>query len=376
MLAGPRSVTQVESSVLGPLEGFLMDKFGPRVLVTAGVFIMGLGFILFGLTHSLWMYFLSNIVVILGSGLQGGMIISVAINHWFRRKRATANAITMLGGPMFGLVGVPALILIQTTAGWRTATTLTGLIIWIIGLPLSMLLRGRPEPYGLLPDGDSPGAVSSAGARIRPAVQEFDFTLRQALHTRAFWSLVIGQAAARLGMQTVFIHVFLHLEKGVGLAALTAAFVWSIVGVVSFPSRLIGGIVGDRVPKNIIVGATQAMMGLSMFVLAIATSLPMAIAFAVIFGIGWGARNPVFNAIEGDYFGYKHQGVIRGWLSLSSMPFSVSGPIIAGYLADVSGTYRPAFIVMSFVALVGAAVLFLTSPPKHPVTTTASDHGG
>ena len=74
VLAGPRSVTQVQNSVLGPIEGFLIDKFGPRSIVTIGVIILGLGFILFGLTHSLWLYYLASIVIALGTGFQGCLL--------------------------------------------------------------------------------------------------------------------------------------------------------------------------------------------------------------------------------------------------------------------------------------------------------------
>ncbi len=87
-LAGPRSAVSVENSILGPLEGFLVDRFGPRFAVMIGIFLMGLGAILFGLTNSLWMYYLSNIIIAIGAGPQGLLVMSVAVNNWFRRKRS------------------------------------------------------------------------------------------------------------------------------------------------------------------------------------------------------------------------------------------------------------------------------------------------
>ncbi|HIC69298.1 MAG TPA: MFS transporter, partial [Candidatus Latescibacteria bacterium] len=156
VLAGPRSVTQVQNSVLGPVEGFLIDRYGPRRMVGIGVFLIGLGLILFGLTNSLWMYYLASIVIAFGTGLQGLLVMSVAVNNWFRRKRTIAQSVMLLGFSMAGVVGVPALVLTQTSMGWRTSAIASGLVIWVVGFPCSMLLRTKPEPYGLLPDGDAP----------------------------------------------------------------------------------------------------------------------------------------------------------------------------------------------------------------------------
>ncbi|MFC2009977.1 MFS transporter [Chloroflexota bacterium] len=286
VLAGPRSVTQVENSILGPIEGFLVDKFGPRILVAIGVFIMGLGQILFGLTQSLWLYYLSNIILALGSSLQGLLIMSVAVNNWFRRKRSIAQSIMLLGFSMAGVIGVPILVLVQTNMGWQTSAIGSGLLIWTVGLPCSMLLRTRPELYGLVPDGKAPDDADQTKNKGRYAVEEYDFTLRQAIHTRAFWLLASGWAVGSLGMGAAQVHLFLHLEEGVGLTRTTAAFVWTVASMSNIPSRLLGGFFGDHLPKNVMVGVSNVLIAVSVFVLAIATSQQMAFTYAVLYGIG------------------------------------------------------------------------------------------
>ncbi len=174
ILAGPRSIAQVEQSVLGPLEGFLVDRFGPRRIVTIGIFITGLGFILFGLTNSLWMYYLSNIIIALGSGLQGMLVMSVTINNWFRRRRSIAQAVMHLGFALAGVVGIPVLVLVQDQMGWQTSAIGSGLLIWAVGFPCSKLLRTKPEPYGLLPDGDIPDTPSTDEAIERYGSMEYE----------------------------------------------------------------------------------------------------------------------------------------------------------------------------------------------------------
>ncbi len=85
-----------------------------------------------------------------------------------------------------------------------------------------------------------------------------------------------------------------------------------------------------------------------------------------------GARAPVMNSMQGEYFGRKSQGIIRGWLHLLSGPLALAAPVVTGYIADVQGSYRLVFIVMAFVALAGAVTLFLATPPKPPVRKEAT----
>jgi len=367
-LAGPRSVTQVEGAITGPLEGWLVDKFGPRKVVNAGIFIMGLGFILFGITHSLWMYYVSSIVIALGTGLEGLLVMSVTVNNWFRRKRTIAQSLMSLGYSFAGVVGVATLVFVQSRWDWRPSAIGTGLLIWAVGFPVAALLRNSPESVGTLPDGDKRSLLPASGADSAVAAfeTEYDFTLAQAIRTRSFWLLATAWAIGNLGLFGVQIHLFLHLEQGVGLSRTTAALVWTVASLSNIPARLVGGIFGDRFPKNVVLAISMAFMAVAIYLVAIAESAQMAFAYAVLFGIGWGMRTPIVNAVQGEYYGRKSQGIIRGWLQTLSTPISIAAPVLAGYLADLQGTYRPVFIGMALINLLGAALVLLATRPKPP----------
>ena len=369
VMAAPRSVSQVDNSVLGPIEGYLVDKFGPRVIATIGIFFMGLGLILFGLTNSLWLYFVANIVIDIGTGLEGLLIMSVAVNNWFRRKRTLAQAIMLLGFSMAGLVGVPALGLVQTNLNWQSAAIGSGLIIWIFGFPCAQLLRTSPEPYGLYPDGAGSADLNSVNKTSRYLPSEYDFSLKEAFRTPTFWFLAVGWALGGMGMGVAQTHLFLHLEAtegGVSLTHATATLVWSVASFSNIPCRLLGGILGDRLPKNILLGIASILMAVSVYILATADSLKMALAFAVVYGIGWGIRTPVMNALQADYFGRRSLGKIIGWLQSLSLPVTIAAPIIVGYVADVQGTYRLAFSVTALISLFGSAAIFMARQPRPP----------
>jgi MFS family permease len=364
VLAGPRSISSVESSVLGPISGWSVDKFGPRRMVAIGVFIMGSGFILFGSTNSLWMYYLSNIIIALGVAFEGLVIMSVAVNNWFRRRRAIAQSVMFVGYSLAGVIGIPLLVFSQTTLGWRNSAVACGIFIWAVGFPCSLLIRTKPEAHGLLPDGDTTESIARAAAGGETRKEEYNFSLREAVRTRAFWFLAVGWALGSMGMGAAQVHLFLHLEEDVGLSRTTAAVVWTIASIANVPSRLIGGFLGDKVGKNLILGLSGVLMATSMFILGVATGLHMALVFAILYGIGWGIRTPVMSAVQGEYFGRKSMGVIFGWLQSLSLPFTIAAPVVAGYMADVQGSYRLTFIVMSFVMLIGGMVMFLAIPPR------------
>jgi sugar phosphate permease len=364
-LAGPRSVTSVQNSVLGPITGFLVDRFGPRVIVGAGVVITGIGLILFGMTYSLWMYYVSNIIIALGISLEGILVLSVAVNYWFRRRGTLAQSLMLLGFSMAGVLGVPMLVFLQNKMGWHHAAVWIGIGLIVVGVPCSMLLRDRPESFGLLPDGDLPGEQNKT-TKNQKTEKEYDFTLREAIRTRTFWLLALGWAITSFGIGVVQIHLFLHLGENVGLNRTVVALIWSIASITNIPARLVGGFMGDRVPKNITLGIVSLIMGFSIFALAMTTSFSSALLFAIPYGIAWGITTPVMNSIQGEYFGRRSLGVIRGWLQLVSLPFSIVAPVLVGYLADKQGTYRWSFIGISFCMLVGSILIFVCTRPKPP----------
>ncbi|MBI4298424.1 MAG: MFS transporter [Chloroflexi bacterium] len=366
ILASPRSVSQLESATLGPVDGWLVDKFGPRVMVSLGAFIMGLGFIVFGMVHSLWMYFLANIILSLGSGIGGGIVISVVVNHWFRRKRTLAQVMSVIGFPMAGVLGIPVLVWAQSAMGWRASLVATGLLVWAVLIPCSLFLRRGPETYGLHPDGDPPGsAAAEMGRRLGGGL--VNFTVGEALRTRTFWLIAVGNGLFGLATSAMTVHLFLHLEQGVGLSRGTAALVWTVASSLNIPSRLFVGVVGDRVPKHLLLGTSGSFLAVSMLLLSLATGLGWALAFAVLYGIAWAIRTPVLRALQGQYWGRTSLGTIGGMQHTVEIALAVAGPVLAGLMADLRGDYRLTFMLGAALSLVASACMFLAKPPKPPV---------
>ena len=158
-LAGAFSLTRVESGLLGPLQGWLVDRFGPRLILRIGLVIFAAGFMVFALTDSLLVFYASWALIAVGSSLGGFATLTVAIVNWFDQHRAKAVAVSQLG---FGLGGlcVPVVILALEFVGWRWTAFASGVVVLLIGLPLVQLVHHRPESIGEIPDGtDEPHPV-------------------------------------------------------------------------------------------------------------------------------------------------------------------------------------------------------------------------
>ncbi len=205
-VAGAFALTRVESGILGPLQGWMVDRYGPRAILRIGIIIFGIGFLLFSQVQSLVAFYLTFALIALGASLGGFATIMVSIVNWFSRHRAKAVAFSLIGYS-FGGLSVPVVILCMELFGWRATALLSGLIVLVVGLPLAQVVRHRPQPYGETQDGIAEGAPAGGelGGASVPAGR--DFTTAQAMRTRAFWLISIGHACSLLTVSTVMVHL-------------------------------------------------------------------------------------------------------------------------------------------------------------------------
>lgn len=363
-----RSLSQVENALLGPVNGWLVDKFGARFNMTAGVFFFGLGLFSLGLMHSIWTFYAASILMALGTSMGSLLVISSAINNWFRRRRTLAIAITTCGLAISGAVLIPLIVFSQNNFGWRSAAIATGIGVWLVGIPAALLLRHSPERYGLFPDGDI--AVkecndSDNDPKVYAPQSSNDFTLSEAMHTRAFWLISFANAFTLLGLQAFTLYQFAHMENDMNIARGSAALVVTVMSVFNLSGRLAGGMLGDIMQKHHLLGASTLGMGFSLIVFAVSTSYYVAMVTGAVYGLCWGIRTPVTHALRGDYFGNKSFGKISGISSMLASPLGILGPTLVGAIADMQGDYILAFIIIGILSLVSGVMFALASPPVY-----------
>src|SRR5262245_50091362 len=151
MLSAAFAMARAESGILGPVQGWLTDRFGPQALIRVGMVIFGAGFIAFSLTQGPVMFFVTFFTMALGSSLGGYRPIGVALVRWFRRRRALALSISGMGMSIGGLL-TPLVVVAMSRFGWRWTAFASGVLIIAAGLPLAQIVRSRPETLGLSVD--------------------------------------------------------------------------------------------------------------------------------------------------------------------------------------------------------------------------------
>ena len=367
--------TRIEGGILGPIEGYLVDRLGTRRLVLIGLAVMGIGWLIFSQINALWMFYVAYLVVALGQGLGSWLPLTTMMNNWFNRRRATAMGLANSTSRLGSLALVPAIAWAVNPdfdrLGWSTTAALVGITALVLALPLSRLIRNRPEEYGLLPDGDSPGDAAlresaGPGRASRSVPGRVDFTVGEAVRTRTFWLISVGHGFTSMVLIGLMAHLApMMTDRGYGLQ--TAAFVLTTYTTTSMVFQIVGGFVGDRVPKNLALMVFTFIQCGSVFILIYGpATLGVAYGFAVVFGIGFGGRNPLTTSIRGDYFGRTSFGKIMG---VSQVPMNVLlllAPTFAGVMYDWQGDYTVAFTVLGGLGLVGAVMFLFATRPEPP----------
>ena len=361
LLSGAFALTRVESGVLGPIQGWMVDHYGPRIVLSVGILCFGLGFIWFSQVHSILSYYLSFFLIAMGASLGGFFTLMVAIVHWFDRYRASAAALAQTGFSIGGL-SVPLLVFGLELYGWRTMAIVSGVLILAVGLPLAQMIPHRPSEIGEHPDGLDPEKTDPRTVAARPT--PFQFTWQQAIRTRSFWFLSVAHGLALVTIGAVIVHCIPHLTKGLGYSLALAGIVFGAMTGFQFLGQLLGGPLGDRLNKRYLCAGCMVLHSLGLLMLTYATNLFMVGLFIVLNGIAWGVRGPLMVAIRADYFGPKSFGTITGISSMVVMLGMMGGPILSGVLVDKYGNYEMAFSVIAATALLGGLFFWAATPPK------------
>jgi len=362
----PFSLAKLESSLAGPLAGYLIDRFDIRVMLVFGTILAGLGFVLLSFTQS-YLFFLLVFIGPVTTGFQLGFnhATLAAVNHWFRRKRALAMAVVQTGQAIGGVVILPLVAFLVLTFGWRAAALASGIGVLLL-LPLAFLVRRSPESMGLLPDGERGASrASSMAARAHPLDGTHEFTTREALRTPTFWLLAGFHSLRNIPYSAVTVHL-VPLLVWKGLDQTAAAFFVGLVALSTVVVRPLTGWLGDRQSKQKIgtIGVLLGAMGLVVLTYS-EGSLWALVVFAVLFSFGDGI-NSVTWALVGDCFGRESFATIRGWIGMVQSIASMPAAVFMGWVYDQTQSYTYGLIPLVVSYAVSGLILWRLPLPERP----------
>jgi len=369
-LSGAAALQSVEAAIIGPVLGWVMDRFGPQKMIRVGMVMFSAGLLLLSQVNSVTTFYLSAILMAIGASLGGYFPLSVALVQWFEKFRARALSIMSLGLAMGGLV-VPLMAWSMQHWGWRATAAGSGVLVLLTGLPMASIIRRRPEDHGDHVDGIDPAMRAAAAEREghKAAPVQVEFTVAQALRTRAFWMLAIGHGLALLVVSAVNVHAITHMKEGLGYSVATASWVILIMTFGQLAGVLMGASMGDWFDKRKVSALCMLAHGMGMLCLTFGSHMAMLVAFGVFHGIAWGLRGPFMQAIRADYFGRNAIGLILGLSAAIIALGQIAGPMIAGVLADLTGNYELGFSLLALLAALGSLSFMLATKPELPRST-------
>jgi len=367
VISAAMSLRQLESGIVSPAVGLLLDRVSSRKLIFWSAVISAFGFIGLGFTTGIVAFFLFIVVISLGaSGVSHAVTWPVIISRWFRRKRGLAMGLAVTG-PIFGSPIVILNAQIEEAHGWRVVLIGYGILILVCVTLLSMLVRDRPEPYGLAPDGDPPEVDASTERPTGPSTRRPDsgLTLHAVLRTREFW-LFTSYLSGTFTVNSAFqVHMIPYFQQDVGLSAAWAAVVMSMVFIISGIGRVGGGYLLDKMDYRLVLAVVAALMGLSLLYLQVVDvrTVWATLPFALMFGVSFGCLVPMRGAVGSIMFGTRAIGGVLGLLQGAPIAAGVIGPLVMGIIFDLNGNYSVAIwgiIVIS--ALMVPLSLAMASP--------------
>lgn len=343
------SIRVFGAGILSPLGGYLIDKFGPRITCITGTTLTFIGLILFSIMTELWVFYLSSIIIAIGMSIGSHNAITASIMHWFDKKRGFAYSFSATGRAL-GYIGIVPITLLLTNYGWRDTSLYASYFFFIVSLPASFVIKPNPELEN----------KSLIKPKTEKKIINNEYGIADALKTPAFWFLAFAQLIYSFGNQMNLVHQQPAL-KSIGYSLSTVALIVTIFGGIQVFGRLGSGWIGDRIGRSFLLMISFLLMGVGWIGLLFAT--PDAIFFISLYLLfytaGQSAHTATDQTVVADFFGITRFATIKGSMQLIALVGGITGPIMAGRIYDVYGSYDIAFIILCPVVSIGTLCVFM-----------------
>ncbi len=354
LTAGAFSLCMILSGLLSIVTGRLTDKFGPRIVITVCGLFLGVGYILMPQIGVIWhLYLLYGVIVGLGMSCAWVPLLST-VARWFIKRRSTMTGI-ILAGMGTGLWIAPLVAdRLNNTYGWRTSYLILGIAVLVIVTAAAQFLKRDPAQ-------SSPDSYTSG--QSEELKEGTGLSLVESLRTSQFWIFLAVLGCLGFFLLTITVHIVPHAED-LGISTTNAAGILATVGGANILGMVVLGILGDRIGNRKVIAICFALMTAALFWLIPAASVWKLYLFAFVFGLAQGGAAVQESPITASLFGLKEHGVIFGAVGIGFTAGSGLGPIIAGHIFDINGTYQPAFLICAILGLVGFILTLFLKPVR------------
>jgi MFS family permease len=354
-VSGASSITNLFVGLMGVFAGRLNDRFGPRAIMVASGLFLGGGYMLMSLLQAPWQLYLFYGVIV-GTGMASHDIVTLStVARWFVRRRGMMTGIVKAGTGAGQLVVPLIATALLATYSWRSSYLIIGVASLILFVLVSLLFRRDPQQMGLRPYGaDRTGSTASDSA-------ESGLSLREAVRTRQFWTISLAYFSVIYCLLTIIIHIVPHATD-VGISDTRAAGVLSTIGGVSMAGRFAMGTASDRIGRKRAWVICFIILIASFIWLHVAGELWMFYLFAVVYGFAHGGFFVLVSPMTAELFGTRAHGVIFGVVYLAGTVGGALGPVIAGYVFDITQSYQIVFWILLILSVIGLMLILTVKP--------------
>jgi MFS family permease len=368
-ISGAYSLSMVLTGFFYIFAGRLVDKFGPRIVQTAGALFIALGYLLMSTVSSEWQYYLYyGVIISIGLGCTVVPLLS-NVARWFTKGRGLATGIVMSG------IGIGVVVMPQvankliSSYSWRTSFFILGIIALVLIAGFAQFLKRAPEQAKV----STPNTLSRKGGN--PNIQLQGLSTVQALRTRQFW--ITGVLSFVLGyiIQTLMAHIVPHATD-IGNTATVAASILSAIGLISVFGKISMGSVSDRIGNRNTVIIVCILLTAAFVSLRFDDRLWVLYLAAVIFSLGYSGSSATHSPLMAEFFGLRSHGTLYGINQFIGNIGGALGPFLAGYIFDTTGSYQSAFLICVLLSTIGLVSSILLKPVRMAPTPIPSSQVG
>jgi MFS family permease len=347
------SVFLLVSGFAAPLIGLLFDRVGPRLVYAAGIAFIGTAYLAAAALEQLWQFYLCiGAAVGVGVSMTGMVPASAMLSRWFHARLSRAIGIAFSAAGVGIIVFVPVTQALVDHYGWRIAYRSLG----------GFLLAAAPLVLLALPWDRFAAGQPAERASQAPAA-DGGWTLRRAMATRIYWGMTQAFFFTAVAMFAIIVQLVAFLVDA-GFSPLTAATAFGVCGMLSAGSVMGSGFLTERFGSRQTVSVSFAgtMTGMLLLILlSLYPSLPLLVAFVLIFGLSMGVRGPIISSICTRHFAGPRVATIYGMVFASNSVGAALGSLLGGVLHDLTGGYV-VVLVFCLCAITLASTPFWTVP--------------
>ena len=334
------------------IAGKINDSFGPRIVMTICGFFFGVGYLLMSRINALWQFYILY-GVILAIGMSGTFVPLIStVTRWFVKKRSLMTGICAAGIGVGTMIIPPIASWLISTSGWRQSFIIIGSVSLVLIITLAQLLKRDPSDIA-----QSPYDTDQAD-KIVVQMQAKGFSLRQAVWTSQFWILSVAFFGFGFYLQSVMVHIVPHAIN-MGISPIKAAIIITFIGGGSTAGRVIMGAIAGRIGNKLATIISFILITFAAYILILSKEVWMFYLFAFIFGFSYGGLQIMGSLLVADLFGLRAHGLILGVVTFIFTIGSGTGPLVASYIFDLSGSYHTFLLVFFAIGVTGSVLISL-----------------